>query len=56
MSTHGRRWGIVGYNVQAALGAKHHLVVAHEITNDGGDRAQVASMAKAAREAIGSGA
>ena len=55
MSTNGRRSGIVGYNVQAAVDAKHHLIVAHEVTNDGGDRAQLAPMAKAAREAIGKG-
>ena len=53
MSTNGRRSGIVGYNVQVAVDAKHHLIVAHEVTNDGGDRAQLAPMAKAAREAIG---
>ena len=53
MSTSGRRSGIVGYNVQAAVDAKHHLIVAREVTNDGGDRAQLAPMAKAAREAIG---
>jgi transposase len=53
MSTSGRRSGIVGYNVQAAVDAKHHLIVAHEVTNDGGDRAQLAPMAKAARDAIG---
>jgi transposase len=53
MSTNGRRSGVVGYNVQAAVDAKHHLIVAHEVTNDGSDRAQLAPMAKAAREAIG---
>lgn len=53
MSTSGRRSGIVGYNVQAAVDAKHHLIVAHEVTNEGGDRAQLAPMAKAARDAIG---
>ncbi len=53
MSTNGRRSGVVGYNVQAAVDAKHHLIVAHEVTNDGSDRAQLAPMAKAARDAIG---
>ena len=53
MSTNGRRSGVVGYNVQAAVDAKHHLIVTHEVTNDGSDRAQLAPMAKAARDAIG---
>jgi hypothetical protein len=44
MSTNGRRSGIVGYNVQGAVDAKHHLIVAHEVTNDGGDRTQLAPM------------
>ncbi|WP_455286869.1 IS1182 family transposase [Cupriavidus necator] len=45
--------GIVGYNVQTAVDAKHHLIVAHEVTNTGSDRAQLSKMAKAAREAMG---
>jgi hypothetical protein len=31
MATSGRRSGMVGYNVQAAVDAKHHLIVEHEI-------------------------
>src|SRR6476659_7028844 len=53
MATSGRGSGIVGYNVQVAVDAKHHLIVAHEITNSGSDRAQLAPMAAAAREAMG---
>jgi transposase len=45
--------GVVGYNVQAAVDAKHHLIVAHEVTNVGSDRAQLTKMALAAREAMG---
>jgi hypothetical protein len=30
--------GIVGYNVQTAVDAKHHLIVEHEVTNTGSDR------------------
>jgi transposase len=45
--------GLVGYNVQAAVDAKHHLIVAHEVTNVGNDRAQLSKMSGAAREAMG---
>ena len=45
--------GLVGYNVQTAVDAKHHLIVAHEVTNVGNDRAQLSKMAQAAREAMG---
>jgi hypothetical protein len=53
MATSGRGTGIVGYNVQTAVDAKHHLIVAHEVTNVGHDRTQLASMAKQARGATG---
>ncbi len=45
--------GIVGYNVQTAVDTKHHLIVAHEVTNVGSDRDQLSPMAKQAREAMG---
>jgi hypothetical protein len=44
---------MVGYNVQAAVDAKHHLIIAHEVTNIGDDRSQVSKMAKQAQEATG---
>ena len=53
MATSARGSGIVGYNVQAAVDAKHHLIVTHEVTNVGHDRHQLASMAQQSREALG---
>lgn len=32
MTTHGKSPGVVGYNVQAAIETKNHLIVAHEVT------------------------
>jgi hypothetical protein len=48
-----RGTGIVGYNVQTAVDAKNHLIVAHEVTNIGSDRDQLSAMAKQARAAMG---
>jgi len=48
-----RGTGIVGYNVQTAVDAKHHLIVAHEVTNVGSDHDQLTSMVKQARDAMG---
>jgi hypothetical protein len=44
---------VVGYNVQVAVDARHHLIVTHEVTNVGNDRTQLSPMAKAARDAMG---
>src|ERR1700726_286383 len=54
MATSGRGSGMVGYNVQSAVDTKHHLIVAHEVTNVGSDRSQLSRMAEQARAAIGS--
>src|SRR4051794_20760655 len=44
MATSGRGSGIVGYNVQSAVDTKHHLIVAHEVTNVGSDRSELSRM------------
>ena len=53
MATSGRRSGVVGYNVQTAVDTRHHLIVAHEVTNQGHDRYQLSNMAGQAKEAMG---
>ena len=45
---------IVGSNVQSAVGTKHHLIIAHEVTNHGYDRDALSMMAHKARDAMGS--
>jgi len=49
----GKATGTVGYNVQCAVETKHHLIVAHEVTNAVNDRHQLSSMAQQAKEALG---
>jgi transposase len=49
MATSGRGSGVVGYNVQIAVDTKHHLIVTHEVTNDGSDRSQLWHVAKDAK-------
>lgn len=53
MATSGRGTGMVGYNVQMVADTKHHLIVAHDVTNVGHDRSELWPMAKQAREAVG---
>ena len=53
MATSGRGTGIVGYNVQTAVDAEHHLIVAHEVTNLGHDRTQLEPMGLKAQTATG---
>jgi len=52
MATAGRGSGTVGYNVQAAVDTEHHLIVTHEVTNVGNDRAQLSPMAKQTKEVL----
>ena len=49
----GKATGTVGYNVQCAVETKHHLIVAHEVTNAVHDRHQLSGMAAKAKEALG---
>lgn len=53
MATQGRGSGVVGYNVQVAVDATHHLIVTHEVTNEGHDRHRLASTASDAKQAMG---
>lgn len=48
-----RGTAIIGYNVQTAVDAEHHLIVAHDVTNVGSDRGQLSSMGEAVRNAMG---
>ena len=46
---------VVGYNVQTAVETTHHLIVAHEVTNEPVDRALLSPMAHKASAAMGGG-
>jgi transposase len=52
MATSGRGSGMVGYNVQVAVDTTNHLIVAHEVTNVGTDRSQLANIAGQAKAAL----
>ncbi len=45
--------GMVGYNVQAAVDTKHHLIVTHDVTNVGSDRSQLSGVAKQTKATLG---
>lgn len=47
MKSHGGH--VVGYNVQGAVDAKHHLLVTTEVTNTAADQGQLAPVAQAAK-------
>jgi transposase len=51
-SMNSRGTGMVGYNVQSAVDSKHHLIIAHEVTNVGSDRSQLANVARQAKETL----
>jgi site-specific recombinase len=50
MATSARHSGMVGHNVQTAVDTETHIIVVHEVTNQGFDRAQLSPMATAAKE------
>ena len=52
MATSGRGSGMVAYNVQSAVDTESHLIVAHEVTNEGSDRSQLANVAAQAKAAL----
>jgi hypothetical protein len=52
MATSGRGSGIVGYNVQVAVETTHHLIITHEVINEGSDRSQLSPMAKQAKATL----
>jgi len=52
MATSARGSGFVGYNVQAAADTETHLIVTHDVINDGHDREQLSPMAKEAKAAL----
>jgi hypothetical protein len=53
VATGGRGSGVVGYNVQVAVNTEHHLIVAHQVTNNGSDRSQLANIASQAKDVLG---
>jgi hypothetical protein len=52
-SMNSRGSGVVGYNVQSAVDARHHLIIAHEVSKVGSDRQQLSKMAKQAKAILG---
>ena len=53
MATSAKGSGFVGYNAQAAVDTETHLIVTHDVINDGHDREQLSPMAKRAKTALG---
>lgn len=53
MATRGRSSVMVGYNVQSVVDTENHLIIDHEVTNIGNDRAQLSKMALKAKETLG---
>ena len=53
IATSGKGTAMVGYNVQSAVDDRHHIIVAHEVTNRGHDRDQLSHMSEKAKDATG---
>jgi len=53
MASRGNGTNVVGYNVQIAVDSEHHLIMAHEVSNVGSDRAFVKTMGEKALQASG---
>ena len=43
----------MGYNVQVEVDTEHHLIVVHQVTNNGSDRSQLANIASQAKDVLG---
>ena len=52
MATSGRGSGMVGYNAQIAVESDHHLIVSHEVRNEGTDTSLLSPMAMKAKAAL----
>jgi len=52
MTSNGMVRTLVGYNTQAAVDTKHHLIVAHEVTTAGSDRDQLFKISQLAKQAL----
>ena len=53
MATRGRSSVTVAYNVQSTVDVDNHLILDHDVTNIGNDRAQLSRMAIRAKEILG---
>jgi transposase len=49
---HAAQGTVIGYNAQSAVDAKHKLIVADDVTNEGTDVQQLASVAREAKETL----
>ncbi len=49
---HAAQGTVIGYNAQSAVDARHKLIVADDVTNEGTDLRQLATVARAAQETL----